>query len=57
MHKDKKIVCFVLGGEGNLLPNCHSGLANSHLQLCCLVDMVLGTGKPGSPLMNAKKIC
>ena len=34
---------------------CHAGQANSHLQLCCLVDMVLGTGKPAPPLMQAKK--
>ena len=28
---------------------CHAALANSHLQLCCLVDLVLETGKAASP--------
>ena len=40
-----------MAGEG-LQSECLPGLANSHLQLCCLVDMVLGTGKPGFPLMR-----
>lgn len=33
-----------------------SRLANIHLQICCLVDMVLGTGKPGSPFSEKKEI-
>ena len=37
------------------ISGCLAALANSHLQLCCLVDMVLGTGKPASPLMRARK--
>ena len=28
---------------------CHAALANSHLQLCCLVDIVLEAGKAASP--------
>ncbi|WP_283429336.1 hypothetical protein [Fibrobacter sp. UWB10] len=31
------------------ISGCLAALANSHLQLCCLVDMVLGTGKPAPP--------
>ena len=43
--------------QGGAVASLSSRLANSHLQLCCLVDMVLGTGNPESALMNAKKIC
>ena len=31
------------------ISGCLAALTNSHLQLCCLVDMVLGTGKPAPP--------
>ena len=40
---------------GHAAPAVMPGTANSHLQLCCLVDMVLGTGKPAPPLTQAKK--